>query len=425
MYNRVDPSPPEAHRPLVYLATKFPALSETFIYEEILALKAQGVDVRFFVFFGTKPDVEHGYIAALSQLVTCAPRTVSFAHLAAHARILARHPRAYSRALYDLIRTEWRRPVLVLKNLYAFGKGVALANIIESGGDLPQHIHAHWATMPTTAALVIAQILGIPFSFTAHAWDIYKEPTSLCLKLSAARFAVTISDYNRKHLQSLCPNVPAGTIHTLRCGIDLHKFPCRRPPGDDTPPLILSVGRLVPKKGTQYLIEACALLDREGRNFRCNIVGDGPLKAKLARQIQDYGLHNKVSLLGSMPQEDLASLWQTATVFALPCRVEKNGNRDGIPVVLMEALATGVAAVSTAVSGIPEIIENDVTGLLVSPDDATALAAAIARLLDNPALRARLAAAGRRCVEQSYNIETNTRMKMQLLLANEPQGATS
>jgi glycosyltransferase involved in cell wall biosynthesis len=159
------------------------------------------------------------------------------------------------------------------KSLYAFGKGVALAQALR--GRSLQHLHAHWATMPTTAALVISRLLDIPFSFTAHAWDIYKEPAMLPEKMRAAQFVVTISHYNRNYLQSVCPDLPPDRIQVVRCGIDLERFSFS-PPVSTSPPLILSVARSVEKKGLHWLVEACTLLMRDQNvPFRCEIVGRG------------------------------------------------------------------------------------------------------------------------------------------------------
>lgn len=398
---------------LAYLTTKFPRLSETFIYEELLTLGDMDVDVCLLAFYHTG-ERAHGYMQAMQDMVIYAPPILSRAHLAAHWHFVRSCLDSYRAALVQIIGGVWRTPVILGKSLYAFCKGVALAHILVTNGNLPQHLHAHWATMPTTAAMVIGQLLDIPFSFTAHAWDIFKEQAMLPAKLRAADFTVTISEYNRRYLSQLCP-AAADRIHVVRCGVNLARFSHRREYRNANPPHILSVGRLVEKKGLSYLVDACAHLRDGGIDFTCTIVGDGPQRDALERLIAARDLQEIVKLAGGLPQEDLCDLWQMACVFVLPCTITRNGNRDGIPVVLMEAMASGVPVVSTTVSGIPELVEDGVTGLLVPPDDAEALSQAISHLLADPDLAARLARAGRQRVEREYDVVRNTRNKAHLL----------
>jgi glycosyltransferase involved in cell wall biosynthesis len=397
---------------LAYLTTKFPRLSETFIYEELLTLGDMGVDVRLLVFYRTGERM-HSYMRSIRDAVIYAPSILSRAHLAAHWHFVRSCPDSYRAALAQIVSETWRTPVILGKSLYAFCKGVALAYMLEMSGSPPQRLHAHWATMPTTAAMVISQLQDIPFSFTAHAWDIFKEQALLPAKLRAADFAVTISEYNRRYLSQLCP-AAADRIHVVRCGVNLARF-CQRESHKADLPHILSVGRLVEKKGLPCLVEACAQLRDWGVDFACTIVGDGPQRSALERLIAVRGLQDVVELAGGLPQEELRDLWQMARVFVLPCTITRNGNRDGIPVALMEAMASGVPVISTAVSGIPELVESGVTGLLVPPDDAEALSQAISRLLADPGLATRLARAGRQRVEWEYNVIRNTRNKARLL----------
>lgn len=403
---------------LAYLTTKFPALSETFIYEELLALCELGFDLRFFAFYSTG-ERAHSYTQALCDTIIYVPPFFSRAHLAAHWHFARARPGPYRAAVSQIIRETWRTPAILGKSLYAFCKGVALAHILGTDGDLPQHLHAHWATMPTTAALVVSQLLDIPFSFTAHAWDIFKEQAMLPAKLRAADFAVTISEYNRRHLRQLCP-AATDRIHVIRCGVNLTRFPYHHERAIADPPRILTVGRLVEKKGLRWLIEACAQLRSQGFDFICAIVGGGPQRSALEQLIVAHSLQDAVKLTGGLPQEELRGLWQTASLFALPCTVTRNGNRDGIPVVLMEAMASGIPVVSTAVSGIPELVEDGVTGLLVPPNDASQLGQAMGRLLADPQLSARLAWAGRRRVEREYDVTRNTLDKARLFSAALP-----
>ncbi len=402
--------PPTNASRVAYLVTKFPLLTETFIYDELLALDELGFDLSFFAFYPTdKPS--HAHIQKLQKLISYIPSILSWAHLAAHWHFARTRPAAYWGTLGCIIRETWRTPAVLGKSLYAFAKGVTLARLLEPRP--PQHLHAHWATMPTTAALVVSRLLGIPFSFTAHAWDIYREPALLAAKLDAAALAVTCSEYNRQYLRQLCPPA-ANRIHVIRYGVNLERFTYRQQYPAAQPSRILTVGRLVEKKGLHWLIEACARLRDQGIDFVCTIVGDGPQRADLEQLVQTHHLQDAVKLTGGLPHEKLRDFWRTANVFALPCMVAQDGNRDGIPVVLIEAMAAGIPVVSTSVSGIPELIEDGVTGMLVAPNEADQLSQAIARVLADPQLAVRLAEAGRRRVEQEYDLARNAQVKGRL-----------
>jgi glycosyltransferase involved in cell wall biosynthesis len=271
-------------------------------------------------------------------------------------------------------------------------------------------------------------LTGLPYSFTAHARDIYTSPPDLLVvKIRAARFVVTCTGYNARHLAELVGDETAGSIHRIYHGLDLHKFsPSAEPPAQlgsapgrvqprDTP-TILAVGRLVEKKGYPYLIDACRLLIDRGYAVRLRIVGGGEMKDALRRHIAQVGLKERVELLGARPQDEVIDLYRTATVFALPCVVLENGDRDGIPNVLVEAMRLGLPVVSTAVSGIPELVVDEESGLLVPPRDVQALASALARLLDDPDLRARLAAAAAHRVTRQFDLAANAARLKTLLL---------
>src|SRR5262249_42578421 len=201
----------------------------------------------------------------------------------------------------------------------------------------------------------------------------------------------------------------AAKVRRVYNGLNLEEFPFRSP--EDRPPVILAVGRLIEKKGFGDLIDACALLEKRPRTFRCRIIGSGRLQADLAGQIRRLGLEGQVQLTGPMPQSEVVKEMQNAAVLAAPCIVANDGDRDGLPNVIQEALALGLPVVSTDVTGIPEVIQHDKTGLRVPQHDPEALAAAIEQLLENPALRVRLAAEGRRLMEAEFDIRRNTQRR--------------
>jgi glycosyltransferase involved in cell wall biosynthesis len=275
---------------------------------------------------------------------------------------------------------------------------LSLAMLAQSTG--VSHLHAHFGSNATTAALLASRISGIAYSFTAHARDIFHTYVSADAdaamrrrKIAEAQFVATVSDHNRHHLIELAGRRAAHRIHRVYNGVDLARFR----PNPDIPRdqgLLLSIGRLIEKKGFVDLLEACRILRDRGIPFRCLIVGDGPLRNVLQQKINDWGLASVIQLLGWLPQEQVIGLMRRAAVHVLACVVAESGDRDGLPTVLLEALAIGLPCVSTTLAGIPEIIDDNVSGLLVPPRSPRELADAIARLLQDPELQTRFARLG-------------------------------
>jgi colanic acid/amylovoran biosynthesis glycosyltransferase len=398
-----------AGRPVAYLVKMYPRFSETFILAELLELERQGAQLQ--VFSLKKPDdgIFHADVARLRARVTYLPESPLLAprsFAAAHRQLLAADPRRYARALGAALR---RRRAATLKHFLQAGW---IAVRMRRAGIA--HVHAHFASGPAAVALHLHRLTGITYSFTAHAKDIYIQDVDreeLAAKLRAARFAVTVSDYNREHLSRLAGG---GRLVRIYNGLDLERF---APNGaaPEEPPLVLAVGRLIEKKGFADLVEACARLRDEGRRFRCRIVGKGELRAALHRRIAELGLEGVVELTGPLPREALLELYPRASVVVAPSVVGADGNRDGLPTVLIEAMALGVPVVATDVTGIPELVEDGRTGLLVAQHDPAALAAAIGRLLSDRAGAATLAAAGRERVERRFDLRANVAQLRELL----------
>jgi len=276
------------------------------------------------------------------------------------------------------------------------------------------HLHAHFGTIATTVARLAARFAGITYSFTAHAKDIFHRDvvaSELRDKLRDAAAVITVSNFNAQHLRDTFGE-SAARLYRVYNGLDLQKFPFS-PPAERLP-RIVSVGRLVEKKGFATLIQACACLDRRGCPFDCDIIGAGELEAQLQALIRSLGLEQRVRLLGPRPQPDVIQHIRRAAVLAAPCLLAKDGNRDGLPTVLLEAMALGTPCVSTDVTGIPEIVHHDKTGLLVPQRDPERLAEAIERLLQDEPLRLRLARHARRLVEADFDICINAAQLRQL-----------
>ena len=402
---------PGLHKPAIgYVLKRFPRLSETFILNEILELERQGHRVEVFSLLQPPPEGRHALLSELKARVTYLP---SGSHLQKiklrtgldeQATDLAAMLDGAGAPVETLFHGKSAADIATLHL-----KAMATALLARHRG--VEHLHAHFASDATTVALLAARLSGLPFSFTAHARDIYHTYTTPAddnavrrAKITEAAFTVTVSDYNRSHLCRLAP-AEAARIHMLYNGIDLSRFTPR--PALSRPGLVMAVGRLIEKKGFSDLIAACALLRRSGTDFRCMIVGDGPLHGELAQQIAAADLGDRVEITGPQTQEKLIGLMQTASLAVLPCIVSGSGDRDGLPTVLLEAMALGLPVVTTTVSGGPEIVVHGETGLLVEPQDRPALAASIESLLACPDSMRRMGEAGRRRAEQLFSLKTN------------------
>ncbi|HUF51136.1 MAG TPA: glycosyltransferase [Longimicrobiales bacterium] len=386
---------------------KFPVLSETFILNEILALEAKGLEVHIFPLAPTRDPHFHEGVGRLKATIHYVPGVEDLRALLRHARRQARRtPRPFLRQLLLALRTG--KPLLLWRLLQA----AYIADRAHKAG--VGHLHAHFANRATTVARQASRMLGIPFSFTAHAFDVFRgaDRDVIAGKMADARFTATVSDYNVRFLESL-GNGQRPRIELIRNGIDMDRFaePDRPPSGPFT---ILAVARLVEKKGLQLLIEACRILRERGREFRCDIVGKGALRAELERLIRQHDLRVHVHLIGPLTQQSIVQRYHGAHVLALPCIVGADGNREGLPVSIVEALACGVPVVSTPVTGIPEAVHHGVNGLLVPEGDAVGLADALERLMTDDALLQRLRQAARPSVVDEYRQERTSGRLLEL-----------
>lgn len=377
-----------------YVLDRFPSPYQTFVLEEMLALEARGIELCVFS-LGPPGQPVHEAVGRLQAPVVYVPSVRRpCVHLRRQLRLAAGCLPVWLGTLRVALLPPSRLAVA------SWLRGAWLGPEARALG--AEHLHAHFASGANLAALVAARLMGVPFSFTIHAVDLYARPVRLCQTLKAASFAVTISEYNRRHVASLCGQALAWRIHIVRAGIDTAPLAeLARAPGPV--PLILSVGRLVEKKGHRYLIEAAGLLRDQGIDCRTLIVGDGPLRAELAALVEQLGLGDRLTLEPPVTQERLRELYATADVFALPCVIAADGDRDGIPVSLMEAMAAGLPVVSTPISGIPELVD-DAVGCLVTPNDPLDLARALANLLADPAKRLALGEAARERVRQQFDV---------------------
>ncbi len=408
---------------VAYLLKRYPRLSETFILHEMLTLERLGAHLHVYSEMNPAERVTHPDINRLHAPVTYLPPVTAQGFLPllkAHARLLRQKPRRYLTTLWWAFRR--RDPLASLKH---FTRAGWLGAELQRAG--VQRLHAHFAHGPAATAYYVSQLYDIPFSFTGHAKDIYTTPQEhIAERIHAARFVVTCTEFNVRYLASLGEPETAQKIHRIYHGVDLSRFSPRAEPAPQpdaralsAPPLILAVGRLVEKKGLSYLVEACALLRERGISFRCQIIGGGPLRDSLREQIAQAGLAELITLEPPCPQEELVARYQEAAVVTLPCVELENGDRDGIPNVLVEAMAMGVPVVSTSISGIPELITHQRTGMLVPPRDVESLASALIMLLNKPYLRERLGREGARFVHENFDMTCNTRQLIELFQQGE------
>lgn len=389
---------------IAYVLKMYPRFSETFIVNEILELERQGVEVRIYSLHLPDDGRFHPALARVKAGVIYAPQYPEMEPervRAAHAAVAAAHPAAYAalRAEVEAI----GEPYALKRFLQA---GVIAAHLLENPVDA---LHAHFASSATRVANHITRLTGVPYSFTAHAKDIFHQEVnraSLQRKIAEARFVVTVSRFNQAYLQQQIQRDAPGDVRCLYNGIDLEHFrpdPVIRRESA----LILAVGRLVEKKGFDLLVNACALLARRGLDFRCEIVGKGDQHDALAAQIAALNLAERVKLVGPRPQDEVRAAYQRAAVFALPCRIGRDGNRDGLPTVLLEALACGLPVVTTPVTGNPEIVSDGVNGRLVPENDPVALADALADVLQDHTQWRHMSLGARLKVERDFNVRHN------------------
>jgi len=396
-----------AERPrIAYFTTAFPVLNETAVIKEMHALQESGIDVDVYTFrlrsFEDRLDPK----AQVFRDRSYGPTPLIAAQAAArHAALIAKADRRYLNLLKTVI-FESGGGTLAAKNLVAVG--FALGVMDDLIRKRIRYVHANFGAYQATAAWAVSMLAGIPFGFSVHAYDIFAVPSLLEHKIDRASLVVSISDFNRRYLRDQL-GLPIDNAEVIRCGVDLDEFSIhdRAPAGDGR---ILAVGRLDVKKGFEVLIDAVGILKSRGHSVpSVTIVGRDPggRQEALMARIRQNRVEDYVELAGTVTQERLREAYRTADFFVLPCVTDAAGDRDGIPATLMEAMALGLPTISTRVSGIPELVVDGETGLLVEEKDAPALAEAIQRLLDDTSLARRLGAAGRRKVEVEYDSRAN------------------
>lgn len=419
-------------RAVAYVLKGFPRLSEMFIASELYQLEQMGLRLKLYVLMPPDESMRHEIVDRIQTKPNYLPATTSLSatrlphwlrknlpkFLPGVVRVLWRHPRGTARAAGAALIQSFlarRRFRSLPKKQYVkeFLRATTLADRLSHAPEV-YHLHAHFSHGATTVTWLASLITGLPFSFTAHAKDIYCEALNpaglLSSKMDAAEFVVTCTEANRKHLQSLS----ATPVHCIYHGLNADFSRLLREQASALKRnghlRVLAVGRLVSKKGFDTLIEACAILKSARVSFDARIVGEnGEHERELRNRIARHKLEGHVHLVGPKTQAQLLREYQQATVFCLPCRVLKNGDRDGIPNVLIEAMSCGLPVVTTDVSGIPELIRSGVNGLLVPPDDPAAIAGALQRLFRDPLFAESLGSEAIKTIRERFDGEQTTK----------------
>lgn len=394
-------------RRVAYVMSRFPTVTETFILREMNELERQGWEVGLFPLILERPSVVHPDARPWSARARRAG-PLSRAALRAHARYLRRRPRDLLSVWGRVLQAHVREPEVLLRALAMLPVSVAMADEVERRGY--RHVHAHFATYPLLAAWVAHRLTDVEYSVTVHAHDIFVSHAMLAEKLADARLIVAISQFNREYLvREIDPRL-GPRIEVIHCGIEPSAY--RRGPRRDVSDRLdlLCIGSLMPYKGHEFLLQACRILVDRGIPLRLQLVGDGPLRTELVALTAEYGLDADVEFLGARTQEEVAGLLATSNVYVQPSILTGTGQMEGIPVALMEALAAELPAVSTALSGVPELIRSGQTGWLVPPEDPSALADALEAIRSDPARAQQLAAQGRDLVRAEFDLRRNVQM---------------
>jgi colanic acid/amylovoran biosynthesis glycosyltransferase len=409
------PSPPSERgearrvvRRIAYILSFFPCYDETFILREMKGLVERGVDLRIF----SLRRKRHPVLQEDARPFLPATRYAAYVSgevVGACLRALRRRPLVMVGITGAIFRGCWRRPLILLRSLAMLPKSVLFAEVAVREGI--NHVHAHWATYPATAAWVTSRLTGIPWSFTCHAHDIFLNPSLLSEKLEAADFVLTCTADNKRHLETVNP-MARRKVRVSYHGLDLRRFrPSGLRPGEAEVE-ILAVGSLLACKGFDILVDACGILKRRGLSFRVTVAGGGPEEGRLREAIARQGLGNRVRLTGYVTQASLVPLYQAADLFVLPAVLEIHW---GIPNVLVEAMACAVPVITTALPSLPELVEDGVQGLVAANRDATDLAEKMALLIQDPERRRAMGRAGRERVESRFDIERTIETVLQPL----------
>ena len=385
---------------LAYFLGIFPKLSETFVLNELIALEQVGIKPQLFAMYFPEEKVSHEEAQRLAATTTYLPAYVEswgWKLLLIHLSFLLGSPLKYLRALSFVLRKGCARKLLFYY--------LPVARLMKQRGI--KHIHVHFALEQASLAVLINILTGIRYSLTVHAHDLFLPQDLMNDKLERASFIVTCTRFNREFMLEKYPQIEPEKVNVIYHGLNLSEIDRNRDPViKSEPPVILTIARLVEKKGLTYLLKAAALLRERGREFEVYLVGKGEYLERLEKEARQLQLEHTVHFLGPREHQEVLDFYRKSTLFVLPCIQSAAGDLDGIPNVLVEAMASDLPVVSTRLSGIPELIDNGVSGILVQPKQVEALAQAIEELFADPEKRLALAQAARERVQTLFDCQT-------------------
>ena len=391
---------------IAYLMSRFPKLTETFVLYEMLELRHLGLRVVVLPLRLEKENVGHPEVQEMDGDIFPAP-LFSWRTLGINLKWLVRHPVRYFRTVWRAAAGAFGGDIkFFASSIVYFPKAVVFADAVQHLD--VSHVHAHFANHPAMAAWMMHQLCGVSYSFTAHGNDLHIDQRMLREKARDATLAITISDYNIRFIEERCGQETADKFEVIHCGADLSAFKPREiPKALDRPFEIICVASFQVRKGHGILIDACAHLRDRGVDFRCRLVGYGECEKEITQRIQAHKLTEHIIMEGAKPKPEVVRLLGEADVLALTSIETREGRKEGIPVALMEGMASGLPVVSSRLSGIPELVEDGVSGLLFTPGDVIEAADALERLAGDLELRARMGRAARAAVEEAFDLAKN------------------
>ncbi len=396
------------------VVSRFPKFTETFVIGEILAFRRLGVDVEIHPLLPRQPPPHQPEaIAMLDGAHFASPR--GRRALVALAATAVTKPIVLAKIMVLSISQCAVRPTFLAKHLFLLPRICLMARELRAQG--VTHVHAHFATQAGFAAWAVGRLTGIPYSIVAHGSDIHRHQVMLPLKVREAAFIATVSEYNRAVIVGACGPGAASKVHVVRLGIDLSAIaPAPEVPRPvASPATLLCVGTLHEVKGQRHAIEAVALLAARGHDVRLDLIGDGPDRTALEALVSARSLTEIVRLVGSLAHAEVLERYRHCDLVVVPSIESRDGRKEGLPTVIVEAMACGAPVIASDLAGIGEIVDHERTGLLVPPGDAEALADAAQRLLTYPRLRALTTESARALVQADYDRDTNARRMLELM----------
>jgi glycosyltransferase involved in cell wall biosynthesis len=394
------------------IVTEFPRITETFIMRDVLAFANAGNEVRIYCLGRPrKSEFVQPFARPVMGWVRSKPFLMNHEVIGALAGAIRRHPVGLARMIGRLVRDYASTPAILLKSLAILPKSLAFAEDLRRWG--AQHVHAEFAGHPATCAWIASRVTGIPYSVSCRAHDIFRTTNGLAAKLNEATAVRTISDFNKRFLTERIPGLSPTKVEVIHSGVDVMAIPRLGAPPRGEVYRILYIGALEPKKGVEVLLHALAGAGDLGR-WQLDLIGRGPDRQQLEKLASKLGLADRATFHGPKPFEEVSAAIAAANVVVAPSVVGPGGRMEGIPNTMIEALAHQRPAISTRLSGLPELITDHETGLLVTPGDAEELRAALVWARNNPKEAFEMACRGRRHVEARFDLNANSRAQLRL-----------